>query len=473
MKKIISILLAAVLLLTSMAVSAFAETASGTCGENLTWEFNTSTGELTISGEGRMGQYGAGMFESYFSIVPWKNYQDQIKKVTINDGVTNIAGYAFSNCASLISITIPDGVTSIGSHAFYRCNKLAKVTIGNGVEYIGDWAFYNCQTLTKVTLGNNVKSIGDYAFEFCSSLTNLTLPESLETIGDDAFRSCNSLTTIDIPDSVTSIGDSAFSSCHLTNVSIGSGVTQIGEGAFASNSGLISITVNSDNTAYSSDEYGVLFNKEKTELIQYPAGNERTEYTIPETVTSICTKAFSYCKLTDVVIPDNVVNIDDYAFSDSSIKNVVISHGITYIPNNAFSGCYELESVTIPAEVEVIASYAFSSRIIDVYYEGTEEMWSEIIIAVGNEGLLNATIHYNSTGPEAPEEPEIVYTAGDLNGDGNINSSDALFILQYAVGSVELSESALAVADVTNDGRVNSTDALKILQYAVGIIDQL
>ena len=250
--------------------------------------------------------------------------------------VTSIGDSAFYNC-SLASVTIPNSVTSIGNSAFSGCIYLTSVTIGNSVTSIGNSAFSGCIYLTSVTIGNSVTSIGSGAFYGCKGLTSVTIPNSVTSIGGQAFYGCKGLTSVTIPNSVTSIGDRAFSGC----------------------SGLTSINVETNNPNYCSVE-GVLFNKDKTRLIQYPGGKQGA-YTIPNTVTSIGDRAFSGCSgLTSVTIPNSITSIGDYAFYGCrGLISVTIPNSVTSIGNSAFSGCSSLTSVTIPNSVTTIGEGAF------------------------------------------------------------------------------------------------------------------
>ena len=225
--------------------------------------------------------------------------------------------------------------------------------------------------------GLPVTSIGDYAFSECTSLTSIVIPDSVTSIGVQAFSSCTSLTSIDIPDSVTSIGSFAFSYCRsLTNVTIGNGVTSIRDWAFHSCYSLTSITVDENNTAYASID-GNLYNKDKTTLIQYAIGKTATEFTIPDSVTSIGSYAFARCdSLTSIVIPDGVTSIGDNAFFwCDSLTSVTIGNSVTSIGDNAFAWC---DSLT------------------DVYYGGTEEQWKSVLIGGGNKYLTSANIHFSA-----------------------------------------------------------------------------
>ena len=225
--------------------------------------------------------------------VPWYNYQGNIEKVVIKDGVTSIGKNAFSYCLSLTSITIPNSVTSIGERAFENCSSLTSLTIPNSVTSIGDCAFYLCRSLTSVTIPNSVTSIGNYAFSECSSLTSVTIPNSVTSIGHEAFENCSSLTSLTIPNSVTSIGNYAFRYC----------------------SGLTSITVEKGNTKYDSrDNCNAIIETNTNKLI---AGCKNT--TIPNSVTSIGGFAFEGCSgLTSITIPNSVTSIENGAFDGCS-----------------------------------------------------------------------------------------------------------------------------------------------------------
>ncbi len=207
---------------------------------DLTWKLDAK-GTLTISGTGAMKDYDIEDNESPV----FKNLN--VKKIVIEDGVTNIGNYAFDcctgltsitipdsvtsigdyalqSCTNLTSITIPDSVTSIGAHAFSNCYKLISITLPSSITSIGEWLFAGCGDLTSITIPDSVTSIGDYAFYYCYQLTSITLSSSITRIGDDAFGYCSNLKSITIPDSVTSIGNSVFSDCgSLTTISLGCG----------------------------------------------------------------------------------------------------------------------------------------------------------------------------------------------------------------------------------------------------------
>ena len=382
-KRLLSFVLAALMIASLLPATALAADIvdSGTCGaegdgSNLTWTLD-SEGVLTISGSGDMHGYdhlGA----------PWYGIRSPVKSAVIADGVTSIGDSAFFDCTSLTSVTIPDSVTSIGEYAFYNCTSLTSVTIPNSVTSIGEYTFYNCTSLTSVAIPDSVTSIGEYAFSHCTSLTSVTIPDSVTSIGRYAFYYCTSLTSVTIPDSVTSIGEYAFYDCtSLTSVTIPDSVTSIGDGAFSYCESLTSVTIPDSvtsigwhafdgctsltgiwvaegNSHYASDASGVLFNKDKTTLVQCPGAF--AAYTIPNSVTSIGADAFSYCRsLTSVTIPDSVTSIGESSFYKcTSLTSVTIPDSVTSIGYKAFGSCESLTSVTIPDSVTSIGDGAFS-----------------------------------------------------------------------------------------------------------------
>jgi hypothetical protein len=212
----------------------------------------------------------------------------------------------------------------------------------------------------RIVLPEDLDSIDENAF-LMSDVKQVVLPKNLKTIGKMAFSSCG-IEVLLIPDSVTSIGDSAFNSTNLSSVLIPAGVERIGKGAFSNCSKLTNIAVHPDNQNYSSLN-GVLFDKDRKIILQYPNGKP-SSYTIPSGVVTIEAFAFYGGKnerpLTRVAIPPSVKHIGEHAFQDSGVPAVNLPAGLESIGDSAFlrSG---LTEINVPASVTSIGKGALSS----------------------------------------------------------------------------------------------------------------
>lgn len=225
-------------------------------------------------------------------------------------------------------LSFQKGVTAIGNDAFDACRHLESIHVAekNTAYSDKDGVLFNKQKSVLLlfpqakantySIPEGVKSLGRKAFCDCIAMRHIIIPDGVIDIGESTFFRCESLEEITVPDSVVSIGASAFYGCSgLTSLRIPAKVTQIGVEAFYNCDHLTRFVVDPNNQAYASDLYGALFNKEKTKLLQYPAGHRLTTYVIPQGVTEIASNAFSVsCDLENVVVPDSVNRIDDSAF---------------------------------------------------------------------------------------------------------------------------------------------------------------
>lgn len=364
----------------SLPVSA--ETLSFTAGPNATASLDTETGLMTISGSGSMTDYAG-------SWSPWYNdiYSSKIKTVVIDSGITGIGKHSFYGCEKLESISIPNTVTGIGEYSFKNCKSLKSVSLPSSVTVIGDGAFCFCDNLTSINIPSGVTCLGSCVFEECGKLTSITIPYGVTEIGNTAFWRCSSLSAVTIPGSVNSIGSKSFAECSgLTSVTIQNGVkkiggqtfylctgissisipaslTEIGTYAFEGCFGLKAFSVDGNSNSFSSDSNGVLFSKDKTELVLYPMGAERTSYSIPSGVTQIDKNAFYDCSnLTSITIPNSVTDIMSGAFSScNNLTSITIPSGVTYIGVEAFAGLKKIKSISLPAGITYIEKNTFSN----------------------------------------------------------------------------------------------------------------
>ncbi|MBO4733989.1 MAG: leucine-rich repeat protein, partial [Clostridia bacterium] len=221
-----------------------------------------------------------------------------MKEAKIPSSVTDIVYYAFAG-SEVETIDMPASVKKISSTAFmntpwYDAQDIGAVYINHILYgYKGD---IPGDTVLEVKSGTTVIADGALGFsDTCdvSGLTKVVLPDGLEVIGDYAFFNCYGLTEINIPASVEKIGKYALAGC----------------------TSLASIKVDPANR-YFTFENGMLFNKNKTELILCLPGEYQT-YDIPASVTKIDAFAFSDCVGATVKINRNDVEIERYAIGYS------------------------------------------------------------------------------------------------------------------------------------------------------------
>ncbi len=269
----------------------------------------------------------------------------------------------FPAASEQISYTIPDSVVRIEDYAFYWCDALKEINIGASVSEIGVSAFYYCENLQSLTLPESLVYIGEEAFYYCRSLEEAVIPDNVTALGDGAFSACKGLLSVKIGNSVAAIGAETFGWCEsLKSVEIGASVETIGDGAFYYCPAMERYDVSEGNMNYSSDDFGVLFNKNKTSLIQYPVGSSLYSYSIPATVNTLEESSFySSAYLTAVNIPSSVTSIGYQTFCGcKSLKAAILPSSLVRIEQSVFWECTALETVEIPASVTSIGDYAFA-----------------------------------------------------------------------------------------------------------------
>lgn len=237
-------------------------------------------------------------------------------------------------------------------------------TVGNAIN-VGpreDSLVEGSITIPNTLDGRKVISIKDSAFENKTNLISIVIPEGVTSIGYSAFRSCTSLVNITIPHSVTKIKSYTFCDCDsLVSINIPKGIISIERYAIYYCKNLKEFIVEEDNPKYASIN-GVLYNKEKTEIISYPTNKEGENYKILDSVTKISSEAFYNCeKLSSIIIPEGVTSIDGDAFTACTrLSSIILPKGITNISSGMFAGCERLKYIEIPEGVTSIKGYAFS-----------------------------------------------------------------------------------------------------------------
>jgi len=337
------------------------------------------------------------------------DWETTAEHIIVKDGIQTISPYAFNQCQNLKSITIPDSVKTIGTGAFESCSSLEEIYIGSGVEKIEDMPFIfeveglPCSSLKSIEVSkdnkhytsvdgvlfnremteliqypigkkqkeyvipDSVTEIGNGAFRFCNELTKLTVGKGITVIENSLLFHCENIETvilpetftkldggafkysgikyIDIPDSVTYLGCEAMTGCdRLETVNIGKGVSFIHEIAIHSPM-LKAVNVDSEN-GYFSDVDGVLFNKDKTELLLYPSNKSGEEYHIPGSVKTIKIGALSYAK---------------------HLEKVYVGSGVEKIEEGNFYENTEYDESGYTEETNY-----------EIYYDGTKRQWNKL-----------------------------------------------------------------------------------------------
>jgi len=306
------------------------------------------------------------------------------------EAVTTIGSGAFENCTSLRAVYMPDTVTSISGSAstynmsapFAGCKYSLVVYCAAASKPSGwssYWNYYSASSTVKACWGVSkqegafwtgeeimqaevvipefVTKIPDYAFNGRADLTAVTIPGSVVTIGNSAFYGTG-LTELNIPEGVDTIGSNTIASCeNLISLTIPASITTIGSSNFYSCPKLEGIWVDSKNPSYSSDSYGVLYNKAMTTLIRAP-GALAGAYRIPDSVSVIEAASFRYC---------------------SALTSVTIPAGITNIGNYTFGSCTGLREIRFFGDAPAFSSVAFDGASATVYYLASNSTWTDSV----------------------------------------------------------------------------------------------
>ncbi len=391
---------------------------SGICGVGVNFAFNSATGTLTVTGTGNM-------FDFSSDNPPWSGYLDKIKTIsleyagsvgeyafegcisltalTISDSITSVGKYAFSGCTSLETLTVPGSVKSIGYDGFSECTSLKTVTLNEGIETLKNTVFEKCTALTSVTVPKSVSSVPYQAFYGCTALTSATVSSP---IGNQAFEDCTALNSVTLSEGVTSIGDYAFSGCTaLTMIHFPASLTSLGGDVFYQCRTIMTYSVESSSKTYSATSDGVLLNKDKTELVLYPAGRVDSEYNVPAGVIIVGSNAFRGCthltvlslgkdviwfdagaiagcsslaefrvnnENTSFAVIDGVLfnkeKTDLYLYPSGKAGAYTVPDSVTMIDGYAFIYSQKITSITFSDSVKTIDEYAFASQS-DLYPE--------------------------------------------------------------------------------------------------------
>lgn len=329
--------------------------------------------------------------------------------VIIPDTVTLIGIEAFSGCSSLKSVALPGSLAAIAYEAFRECSSLEEIVFPDKVNIVGDNAFFGCASLKSIALSENILYFGSSVFEgsawyeaekdgivtvgnilygykgqmpekytleipngiktaACEAfygqadIVGIKYPDSFKNIGRRTFAYCDGLTAVNLPEGIRRIGTGAFEFCpNIKKVSLPDTVIEIDEGAFLGCLNLESTHIAEKNVYFSSDG-SALFTKDKNRLLFFCPAGAKTDYTIPDTVTSLDGGAFYGCKnIESVTLPNSLTELPARAFSEClSIASITVADSVTAIGDLAFSGCESLIYIKLPEKLGKIGYNVFS-----------------------------------------------------------------------------------------------------------------
>ena len=295
-----------------------------------------------------------------------------LSNVTLSKSLKYMGGRAFGSCEKITQIEIPKSLDNCGNSGyasyhgpFGACSGLKKITFEEGTTEISSGLFRGCTGLEEINIPNSVTEIESSSFEDCINLVSVNIPDSVIKIGNEAFAGCKKIESINIPDSVTEIGGSTFANCSkLSNVKLSKNLEYMGGRAFGSCEKITQIEIpksldNCGNSGYAS-YHG-----------PFGACSGLKKIIFEEGTKEISNNLFRGCTgLEEISIPASVIKIERYTFADcTNLKNVYFSNGVKNVENNAFTNCTSLTKVNIPDTVDSIGNSAFSgcTNLIEVH----------------------------------------------------------------------------------------------------------
>ena len=303
-----------------------------------------------------------------------------LKKITFEEGATEVSNGLFRGCTGLEEINIPDSVTEIESSSFEDSINLVSVNIPDSVIKIGNEAFAGCEKIESINIPDSVTEIGERTFANCSKLSNVKLSKNLEYMGGRAFGSCEKITQIEIPKSLDNCGNSGYASYHgpfgacsgLKKIIFEEGTKEISNNLFRGCTGLEEISIPASvikieryTFADCTNLKNVYFSNgvKNVENNAFTNCTSLTKVNIPDTVDSIGNSAFSGCtNLIEVHLPDKLKETASDTFSGcKKLTTINFPSTLTTIGNSAFSGCESLPEAILPSGVEKIESNAFKN----------------------------------------------------------------------------------------------------------------
>ena len=420
---------------------------SGRCNDNINFSLSKS-GVLTISGTGELG--------SSRNWPDWNvyEYERYIKEAVVGEGITSIATHGVPSYY-LVRLWLPDSLTSIAEEGAYAIrfeipknlsyihptsfstSPLCKISVDPQNPYftVSDNCLFSkdmktlvryCSTVdyngllrSEYYIPDGVENVGDYSFTHQRSLKKITFSNTVKNIGSYAFTQAGWANTkieadliVELTDSIVSIADNAFFECpSIRSLYIGKNVEHIGKCALGAHY-LSDIQLHPENNYFTKLE-DVLYSKDLTVLVRYPAPKKDTHYTIPEGVVEIYDGAFlgfvseklTNANLQTVSFPESLRRIGDFAFQNqSNLIELALPSRLEYIGEQAFYDAGKISTIIIPDSVKYIGEAAFYFNTADtiIIGSGIEEIGGAAFASRGRPDPnkdVSISVFFNSSPP--------------------------------------------------------------------------
>ena len=315
-----------------------------------------------------------------------------ITKLIINDNVNidMVLSGELVKFDKLKEVEFREGVTEVPYEFLDNCNKLEKVTLPSTIKIIDDGAFRNCKNLKSITLNNGIQSIGEYVFAETSLSGNLNIPDSVTQMDVTAFSDCGSFDKVHMSNNIKCEKDKEYQWFSGT---------EIGE------INIPDTMLNCDNCYFHGDEMGNYkgFATAENTILRY-IGTDKNPI-VPDGITAIGKRAFTYCDIDTVELPNSLTQIGEAAFYLSTLKDITIPKNVKKIEDDAFDWCPFLEKVTINGNTQIGSNAILVS-----------DRLSENKIEVNNSDIKNRILSFGISEYELPAFYELINSNRELIG---------------------------------------------------------
>lgn len=263
-----------------------------------------------------------------------------LKSIYLSENVKSIGAMAFTDCSSLTEVRLPSKLKKVNSHTFSGCSNLMQVFLGEKLATIESSAFSSCSSLKEIQLPDSLSEIESWAFRY-SGLERIDLPESVTKIGTLSFADCKNLMEVNLPSGIIELSDYLFmNSPKLSHIDIPYGVKKIGSSVFSGCRSITALYIPNNVTEFATTAFGgltsltefsvseshpilcvmdgILYSKDKAQLICFPNAKNISSYSVPEFVTKINAVCFGPCKyLKNLYVGTHVTEVSESTFENA------------------------------------------------------------------------------------------------------------------------------------------------------------